>query len=373
VSTLILAALALAAAADRDSTATKLERVREQITGIQKALRAETNRRDAVAARLREAETTVARVQGELDELRARRAAGQLQLEELHKERRAVERTLGTEREALGRQLRAAHMIAATGRNEQLKLLFNQQDPARLGRMFTYYGYFGRSRADHIRTIGAQLEQLRTLEEELAATGAALQRLQAQARAELDALKQARSQRAGVVSDLEKQIHGRQTQLARLKREEDTLEKLLAQLRRVTADFPVTREEPFEKARGKLSWPVSGRVVADFGATRAAGIKWNGVLLAAERGSQVRAVYFGRVIYADWLPGMGLLTILEHSGGYWSLYGYNEQLYKAFGDWVEPGDVIASAGDSGGRERPELYFEIRKGARPVDPRQWIRK
>ncbi len=370
---LAMTTIATTAMAERDSNARKLDRVREQISGVQKSLRAETNRRDTLAARLRDAETTVASAQRELKELRRRRAAGERQRAELQKERSGVQQALGAERRALAAQLRAAHMIAATGRREQLKLLFNQQDPARLGRMFAYYGYFGRARADRIETIRARLDQLEALDRKLADADEALQQLEVSAGEKLAALKRARSQRAGVVRDLEKQIGNRQTQLARLKREESTLEKLLAELRRVTADFPVTSEVPFVKAKGRLSWPVSGRVVADFGAARPAGLKWNGALLATERGTRVRAVYFGRVIYADWLPGMGLLTIIEHSGGYLSLYGHNEQLFKAVGDWVEPGDVIASAGDSGGRERPELYFEIRKGAQPLDPRQWIGK
>jgi murein hydrolase activator len=113
-------------------------------------------------------------------------------------------------------------------------------------------------------------------------------------------------------------------------------------------------------------------VVARFGETRAGGVKWDGVLVATERGSPVRAVYQGRVIYADWLPGLGLLTIVDHGDGYMSLYGDNERLYKAVGEQVAAGDPIAEAGDSGGTTRPELYFEIRKGGRPVDPRPWFK-
>jgi murein hydrolase activator len=96
------------------------------------------------------------------------------------------------------------------------------------------------------------------------------------------------------------------------------------------------------------------------------------VLVATERGAPVKAVYQGRVIYADWLPGLGLLTIVDHGDGYMSLYGHNERLYKAVGERVSAGDAIASAGDSGGSSRPELYFEIRKGGKPVDPRPWFK-
>jgi septal ring factor EnvC (AmiA/AmiB activator) len=368
-------ALAVAAsAANPDATEAKLGKVRQQITELQQLLRAQTTQRDSLATRLRDAELTVAGVRSQLETLHAKRAAGEQQRSDLQTQLLAVEKTLEAERDALAYQLRAAYIIGGTaGREEQLKLLFNQQDPARLGRMFAYYSYFGRARAAEIDAIRTQLAHLTELDSELAAANAALAQLEQQAREQLTTLQQARLERARVLHDVERELKGRYNQLAQLKRQEDTLEKLLADLRRVLADFPVTSDAPFEKVKGHLAWPVEGQLLADFGQHRGAGLSWNGVLLAPQRGSKVRAVYFGRVVYADWLPGMGLLTIVEHSGGYLSLYGHNEQLYKSVGDWVAPGDVIASAGDSGGSSRPELYFEIRKGARPLNPHQWMQK
>ena len=125
--------------------------------------------------------------------------------------------------------------------------------------------------------------------------------------------------------------------------------------------------------RGKLEWPTNGVLLNDFGQPRAGGsIKWNGVVIGTDQGRDVRAVYHGRVAYADWLPGMGLLLIIEHGDGYMSLYGHNETLYKSVGDWVAPGDVVASAGDTGGRSRAALYFEIRRNGRPENPHGWFR-
>ena len=124
--------------------------------------------------------------------------------------------------------------------------------------------------------------------------------------------------------------------------------------------------------RGKLAWPTTGRVIARYGQTRAGGLKWDGVLLSTTRGAPVRAVYHGRVIYADWLAGLGLLVILDHGDGYLSLYGHNEQIYRKVGERVTAGDPVAAAGDTGGRSSPELYFEIRRAGRPVSPIPWFR-
>ena len=366
----LLLTAALLQAADEKATEADLRKVQSDITELQQAIRAETTRRDSLAARLRDAELTVTGARHRLDQLRRQRLESTRRRAELREQRADAEKALTTERTALAGQLRAAYTI---GRDEQLKLLLNQQDPAQLGRMYAYYGYFGRARAARITSIRTQLEKIIELDQALAAEEARLARLEEDARGQLDTMQRGRQDRASVVKELDQQLKNRKVTLARLKRDESTLEGLLADLRRVLKEFPVNSEEPFEKLKGRLAWPVLGRLAADFGQRRSAGLKWNGVLLATERGSQVRALYFGRVIYADWLPGMGLLTILEHSGGYLSLYGHNQQLYKAVGDWVSPGDVIATAGDSGGRSQTELYFEIRKGTTPLNPHQWIKR
>jgi septal ring factor EnvC (AmiA/AmiB activator) len=365
-----LALCSLAHGAEKAGTEADLAKVRRDIAELQQAIRTSTTQRDALAARLRDAELSIAGARRKLDDIRAERVASERQREQLEREKVRSEQTLQGEREALAGQLRAAYVI---GREEQVKLLLNQQEPARLGRMFVYYSYFGRSRAEKIATISAELAQLAELGSALDEQTRQLAEIEERARAELAALQNGRRDRNRVLGEFDRKLKSRVASLAKLKREENTLEKLLEDLRRVVSDFPIHSEEPFEKLKGRLTWPLNGRLVADFGQRRAGGVSWNGVLLAAERGAKVRAVYFGRVIYADWLPGMGLLTIVEHSGGYLSLYGHNEQLFKSVGDWVAPGDVIAAAGDSGGRERTELYFEIRKGARPLNPHQWIKK
>ncbi|MDE2250824.1 MAG: peptidoglycan DD-metalloendopeptidase family protein, partial [Gammaproteobacteria bacterium] len=129
----------------------------------------------------------------------------------------------------------------------------------------------------------------------------------------------------------------------------------------------------FGRLRGRLNWPVGGRIVASYGDTRAAGVDWDGMVVATEQAAPVRAIAAGRMIYADWLPGLGLLAIVDHGGGYLSLYGYNDQLRKSAGDAVAAGEVIAAAGDSGGRPEPELYFELRRAGKPIDPRPWFRQ
>ncbi len=216
------------------------------------------------------------------------------------------------------------------------------------------------------------MHSLAQLDTQLEAEDGKLAELEKSQKAQLADLEEARQHRSVVLASLEAESHTRTESLERLRSQQAGLEKLLNELRRALEKFPVDTNDAFARLRGKLAWPVSGRVVARFGETRAGGVKWDGVLVATERGTPVRAVSRGRVIYADWLPGLGLLTIIDHGNGYMSLYGHNERLYKTVGEQVAAGDAIASAGDSGGTQRPELYFEIRKGGRPIDPRPWFK-
>jgi murein hydrolase activator len=216
------------------------------------------------------------------------------------------------------------------------------------------------------------VRRIEELDAELAEEERKLDELEAEGRAELARLVEAREKRGTVLASLTAESRARSQSLEKLRSQKATLERLLRELKRAMEKFPVTGKEAFAKLRGKLSWPVAGRVVARFGESRAGGLKWDGVLVETERGTPVRSVHDGRMVYSDWLPGLGLLAIVDHGEGYLSLYGHNERLYKAAGERVVAGDTIAAAGDSGGRSRPELYFEIRKGGKPVDPRPWFR-
>ena len=132
--------------------------------------------------------------------------------------------------------------------------------------------------------------------------------------------------------------------------------------------------EAFGKLKGKLHWPTQGRVQDNFGKNRASGRKLtNGVLIQADEGREVRSVAQGRVAYADWLRGYGMLLILDHGDGYMSLYGHNQAIYKELGEWVQAGEVIATVGKSGGENQSSLYFEIRHNGKPDNPLRWCRR
>lgn len=349
----------------------ELKQVRNRIDSIRRSIQAEAERRDTLAGQVKEAELKIQSARERLTDVRAQRIASENRLADLKAEQQTTNKRIDDERGALAAETRVAYM---NGRQEQLKLLLNQQDPAQLGRMMAYYGYFGRARAERITAIGEHLAHLELLAESIAGETEQLRQIENDQAKDVKSLAGARDQRARTLAQVQSKIKNRNDELAKLQREAQALEKLVEELRRAIEEFPELAEQPFLRVKGKLPWPVKGSLLARFGTLRAGGpLKWQGMVIAADRGTQVRAPFYGRVVYADWLPGLGLLVVLDHGGGYMSLYGHNEQVYRRVGDRVQPGDVLGAVGDAAGMGKPGLYFEIRKGRSALDPADWLVK
>ena len=358
-----------AAAQNARTEQQRLQAVRTEIKAVEQQLARQVTERDASARALRTADTDIAAAARKLDALRADLRGAEREQRSLAERTAAASRRLSAERQELARQVRAAYM---SGHDELLKVLLSQDSPATVGRMLVYYDYFNRARGARIAAIAAAMQGLAELR---AASDAAQRELaeltQAQAE-QVAALEHARDERRALVAKLDAGIGDSNAAMAKLKTEEKRLGDLVKRLAEATAGFPVDSSQPFARSKGKLAWPVPGRLAGDYGQPRGGGpVKWNGVLLEADRGTPVRAIYGGRIAFADWLPGLGLLVIVDHGGGYMSLYGHNEALLKEPGDVVAAGEAVAQVGDSGGQSRPALYFEIRQNGEPVDPHQWV--
>jgi septal ring factor EnvC (AmiA/AmiB activator) len=350
----------------------ELKRVNERIERVRRSVNEDIEQRDRLSVELRDAERGVQGARRKLEELRAQRIATEARLKELERERTRREADLVAERGALAGELRAAYV---NGREEQLKLLLNQQDPAAAGRMLAYYGYFGRARAARIQSIGDQLEHLALLREKIAAENRRIAELESRQESQVAELRGAQDKRVRTVAKINSQIKAQGGQIKRLESQARGLERLIDQLRKALENPPVAKRAPFEPLKGKLPWPVQqGKVLARFGQPRAGGsMRWQGMLIGTDRGARVRAPYAGRVAYADWLPGMGLMIVLDHGGGYLSLYGHNEELFRKVGESVAAGEVIGAVGDSGGNDQSALYFEVRRGREPVNPENWLQR
>jgi len=347
----------------------ELEEVRDRISELKKSMDAGAAERDRLTAELQDLEIAISEQRIRLKEIERQQRYTTNKKEQLDADLAEREAHLDEESDALAAQVRAAYM---SGSQEKIRLLLNQRDPATLGRLMAYYRYLNDYRADNIAAVTEQIRELDELRSKIAAEAARLGELASARYAELTRLNGSQEDRGALLATLRKKIQGESQEVERLAAQEEDLTRLIAELTSILSDYPISSEQPFSDHKGKLTWPVAGTLLHDFGQPRAGGkIKWNGVVLAAPRGREIRAIYHGRIAFADWLAGMGLLVIVDHGEGYMTLYGYNETILKNAGDWVAPGDVIATVGDSGGQAQAGLYFELRSGTRPVNPRQWI--
>lgn len=365
----LFAMAAATAAPDAGDKETELAELRGAIDALNRTLQADRGKKDHAQAGLREAELEVAAARNLLRKTSQEVAlsrARQISLAAEQKEQRAA---LGNHQYELGRQLRSAYI---SGRQERIRLLLNQENPAALGRVMTYYAYLTKQRAALLKIVEQGLARLRRLDRRAEEETGRLVGLERRRQKELARLDTARQDRAAIVAGLERQITSSDRQLAGLQIQEQELQQLMNNLQRALVEFPMVVRDPFAGKKGSLGWPLKGRLINDFGQPRAGGrLRWQGVMLGAARGTEVRAVYHGRVAYADWLPGLGMLMVIEHGDGFLSLYGHNESLYREVGDWVEAGEAIGVVGDSGGNSLSALYFEIRRGVTPLDPHRWL--
>lgn len=363
---------ALLAAGAADEQREKLDTLRARISGLRAEMEAKSGEKTALSRQLQDAEQQIGRLARKLRVLDGRLERQRQRLSSLRDDRLAEGRALEAQRQALSRQVRAAY---AMGRQERLKILLNQQDPAKVGRVMVYYDYLSRARARKMQLIREQMERLALTEREILDEERKLAQLHAEQAQELAEMQRSQDDRRQLVAQLTRELNDQGIHLDRLQTDERELETLISGIEEALADVPVEapQEIDFAGLRGRLPWPANGRIVSRFGAPKLGSLVWDGVMISAPEGREVRAVHHGRVAFADWLRGFGLLLIVDHGDGYMTLYGHNQSLFKEAGDWVEVNEPIALVGSSGGRERAGVYFGIRHQGRPVDPAKWCRR
>ena len=360
--------------AEEDSAekAVELKTLRTRIKDVESNIQAARNQSDQLYKELQRIETAASDASQKLTAIDNDIDKSVKSLAELNVRKTSMQTSLAEEREYLAQQIRAAYKI---GKNDYLKLLLNQENPAFVGRMLAYYDYFNEARTIRINHVKEKLAGIAALEKQIQSEKESLDGLREKQLANLEEYTQHRLSRKKVIARLENFIQEQDRQLQTLQQNEQELAELVNRLKK--EESVVTNFEeitPFNLLKGKLTWPVKGILKSRFGALRKGGkLRWQGVSIAADNGNDVEAISPGRVIFADWFRNMGLLIIVDHGNGFMSLYGHNERLLKKVGDWVSAREVIAKVGDTGGQQIPNLYFEIRQAGNPKDPGLWCSK
>ncbi|GMR21169.1 MAG: peptidoglycan DD-metalloendopeptidase family protein [Gammaproteobacteria bacterium] len=368
------ACLPLAFADKQEATRKReLTQLRYKIESLQQELNQTRGNRDEQRVKLRQLDEKVDKQLRKLRQTQGDINKTRKQLQRLQRQQQLRRNELDKHTAYLERQIQAAY---AMGRQEYLKLLLNQRDPAELSRLLVYYQYMNRARGKSIEQAKSTLNRLKTLQREIKQRENRLQNLKTGQSEQQKRLQAQQAERRIVLATLNQRVQNQSQQLEALREDQRRLEILLQRLQGYLADIPQaeTFSDRFSKHRGRLRLPVKGSIGANYGSPRGLGkLRWKGLFINAPEGRDVRGVFRGRVAYANWLRGFGLLLIVDHGNGYMSLYGHNRSLYKEVGDWIETGQVIASSGNTGNPPRPGLYFEIRKDGRPRDPLVWCKR
>jgi septal ring factor EnvC (AmiA/AmiB activator) len=409
---------------ERAQTQKQIDAARQDVAELQKVLSKLQEEKAGVQKDLRTTETEMGKLEKQVEVLQKELKKTEAELQKLDGEKARLNSARAEQQRLIAIQARAAYQ---SGRQEYLKLLLNQQHPEKFARTLTYYDYMSQARLAQLHSFNETLRQLANVGKEIDLQQAQLLVQKSNLDSQTEELAKVRQERQQALAKLnqdykarDQKLQARQQDQADLAKVLKTIEETLARQAREAEearqkaliaareaeekrqreaeyvarkgdDEPAPRRPvkapgalvssagvsyggPFAEARGKLPWPIDGRLLARFGEARGDDerTKWDGVMISASAGSQVRAVHGGRVVFADWLRGAGLLVILDHGNGYLSLYGHNQSLLKSAGDIVKAGEAISTVGNSGGQDTSALYFAIRQQGRPSDPAQWCR-
>jgi len=374
------------AAAKKADAEGKLRDLRAQLDALAAQQRELEGERSDASKALRAADNNVGHATRSLHDTEAAIAVQKEKLAELESQQSALREKLSGQRAALAALMRSAY---ALGNNEQLKLLLAQDRVVDLGRAIAYHRYFEQDRMRRIHDLTGQLQTLADVSKQVDAQRAALAASHQEQLARLAAVQAQRGERGKLVADLEARYHDSAEHMNELGRNAGALEDLVKKLSIVMARTPppppppriatgahhntalpsATTQvvAPFAGPGGHFPWPLEGSVITGYGGAS------SGLLISGTAGAEVHAVADGRVAFANWLKGYGLIVIVDHGNGLMSLYANNDALLKNAGDSVHAGEAVSTVGSSGGQGRNALYFEIRQGGKAVDPRAWLRR
>lgn len=358
------------ALAEQQVTPGQIEDLKEEIADIDEWLADAEEDRSSLEQQLSGLEQEIGRLTRERRELRQQAREQQLRLTELGKEETELTRVLESQRDSLKKQIRAAWM---EGDAPAVKVLLNEIDPDKVARTMTYYEYLSRDTIDRLEAFAANLRQLKETQKQVKAGRMRLAELEENVADRQQKLSSSKKEREQTLAALKTDISNRLSEREELEEDRKRLEKLLQEVEEAIANIPTPNEsDPFGSLKNKLPWPAEGKIVRNFGDSYASGkLKHNGLLINTAEEGDVKAVHYGRVVFANWLRGFGLITILDHGDGYMTLYGHSSSLFTSPGDWVEAGEAIAQAGRTGGTNDPAVYFEVRHNGKPDNPRRWL--
>ncbi|MEH6605316.1 MAG: peptidoglycan DD-metalloendopeptidase family protein [Pseudomonadales bacterium] len=352
-------------------TEADIKRLQQDISKLQASLDQYQGQRADIQRVLRDSEIKISKLSHSVTDIRSRMGHQQSKLDALQKRQKQLQTDSEQQSQLIARQIRVAYQL---GRQKKMKVLLNQEDPAQLSRAITYLDYFNQARIRVMNDYADTMAELTQLTPTILQETELLRNEETALNVQLAQLNSEQQKREDAVTALSATIKDKSRQLADSRKERERLEKLLRAVEEAVANLQLPADAgSFVERRSKMSWPAKGRISHSFGSRKnTSGMRWDGVKLAAKEGQPVRTIHHGRVVFADWFRGSGMLVIVDHGDGYMSLYAHNQSLLKQTGEWVSTGEPIAKVGNSGGQDLAGLYFEIRHKGKPVNPKRWCK-
>ncbi|PST65267.1 peptidase M23 [Shewanella algae] len=355
-------------ASDLERRQSELKALQSQITAQQNALRDTGKQREKLLQLLKKDEQAIADAARKVNQTENALSDAEKRLSELKQRAAQLDKLKESQQQTLAKQLTSAYLA---GNHDYSKMLLNQQDPATIERMLAYYDFLNKARMQAIEQLKQTRQELSAVQQSEQQERNRLNKLVLDQKAQSKRLNQEQDQRQRTLKELQRTISSKASELEQLQIEEASLKRVVEQALAAMRDSPSM--DGLAKSRGSLNWPTKGRIKNSFGSQRSGNVRWKGVMLSAPEGQSISAVAAGKVIYADWLRGFGMVLVVDHGKGFMSLYGHAQALLKDAGDTVKAGEAVALVGRSGGQTEPGLYFEIRHKGQAVDPANYCRR
>ncbi|MEL4395505.1 murein hydrolase activator EnvC family protein [Shewanella algae] len=355
-------------ASDLERRQSELKALQSQITAQQNALRDTGKQREKLLQLLKKDEQAIADAARKVNQTENALSDAEKRLSELKQRAAQLDKLKESQQQTLAKQLTSAYLA---GNHDYSKMLLNQQDPATIERMLAYYDFLNKARMQAIEQLKQTRQELSAVQQSEQQERNRLNKLVLDQKAQSKRLNQEQDQRQQTLKELQRTISSKASELEQLQIEEASLKRVVEQALAAMRDSPSM--DGLAKSRGSLNWPTKGRIKNSFGSQRSGNVRWKGVMLSAPEGQSISAVAAGKVIYADWLRGFGMVLVVDHGKGFMSLYGHAQALLKDAGDTVKAGEAVALVGRSGGQTEPGLYFEIRHKGQAVDPANYCRR
>ena len=353
------------------TTVNKLKDVRNSISSLKTNFDKNQTKLNGIQARLKKIELSMSVENQKLQRTKVAINKTKSKIADFQLQERALDKKIQWQLEKIKEQLQTQFVL---GNSPPLKLILNQADRQHFGRMMGYFDYFNQARVTSLNDYQASVKKQKILNNQLTKKQRQQTDLYQVRERKTEQLKTQYETRSLLVSSLKKNLKATSVKLKEYQKDESRLALLVKKLETALADIPnaLINQQKFKNSRGDLPWPTLGKVTNKYGDKRSGSkMRWNGIIIAGPEGQQVTSVHSGRVAYADWLRGFGLLIIVDHGDDFMTLYAHNQSLYRDIGDWVETGDMIAAIGRTGGAEQTGLYFEIRQKGIPTNPFDWI--